>query len=69
MKKSIIDWDLHQMLMSKKKAVTFCIGVGLNQFFPEYITLEFKKANQVEEIISYSDFISKYGELKSKRSK
>jgi hypothetical protein len=55
--------------MSKKKTFTFCIGIGLNQFFPEYITLEFKKANQVEEIISYSDFISKYGELKSKRSK
>lgn len=69
MEKSIINWELHQMLMSKKKTAVFCIGIGLNQLFPEYITLEFKGSNQIEEIISYSDFLSKYGEHKVNNKK
>ena len=36
----IIDWELHQKVMSKKKTITVCTGVGLNMFFPEYVTIE-----------------------------
>jgi hypothetical protein len=38
--KSIINWELHQKVMSKKKTIKICTGVGLNMFFPEYITIE-----------------------------
>jgi hypothetical protein len=38
--KSIINWDLHQKVMAKKKTIKVCTGVGLNMFFPEYITIE-----------------------------
>ena len=37
---SIINWELHQKLMAKKKTIKVCTGVGLNMFFPEYITIE-----------------------------
>jgi hypothetical protein len=38
--KSIINWELHQKVMAKKKTIRICTGVGLNMFFPEYITIE-----------------------------
>ena len=38
--KSIINWELHQKIMAKKKTIKVCTGVGLNMFFPEYITIE-----------------------------
>ena len=37
---SIINWELHQKVMAKKKTIRVCTGVGLNMFFPEYITIE-----------------------------
>lgn len=37
---SIINWELHQKIMEKKNKFTVCLGVGLNQFFPEYITID-----------------------------
>jgi hypothetical protein len=36
----IIDWELYQKVMAKKKTIKICTGVGLNMFFPEYITIE-----------------------------
>lgn len=41
----IIDWDLHQKVMAKKNknTITICTGVGLNMFFPEYITIEIEE--------------------------
>ena len=36
----IIYWELHQKVMAKKKTITVCTGVGLNMFFPEYVTIE-----------------------------
>jgi hypothetical protein len=38
----IIDWELHQKVMAKKNknTITICTGVGLNMFFPEYVTIE-----------------------------
>jgi hypothetical protein len=38
--KSIINWELYQKVMAKKKTIKICTGVGLNMFFPEYITIE-----------------------------
>jgi len=38
--KSIINWDLHQKIMAKKKTIKVCTGVGLDQITPEYITIE-----------------------------
>jgi hypothetical protein len=26
--------------MSKTKTIEVCVGIGLNQFFPEYVTVE-----------------------------
>jgi hypothetical protein len=37
---SIINWELHQKVMAKKRTIKVCTGVGLNMFFPEYITIE-----------------------------
>jgi len=36
----IIDWELYQKVMDKKNRITICVGIGLNMFFPEYITIE-----------------------------
>ena len=36
----IIDWELYQKVMAKKKTIKICTGIGLNMFFPEYITIE-----------------------------
>ena len=36
----IIDWELHQKVMAKKRTIKVCTGIGLNMFFPEYITIE-----------------------------
>jgi len=38
--KSIINWELHQKIMAKKKTIKIYTGIGLNMFFPEYITIE-----------------------------
>ena len=38
--KSIINWELYQKVMAKKKTIKICTGIGLNMFFPEYITIE-----------------------------
>ena len=35
----ILDWELHQKVMAKKKTVKVCTGVGLDQITPEYITI------------------------------
>ena len=28
--------------MSSKKTITVCTGIGMNMFFPEYVTVEFE---------------------------
>ena len=38
--KSIINWELHQKVMAKKRTIKICTGIGLNMFFPEYVTIE-----------------------------
>jgi hypothetical protein len=49
---SIINWELHRKLMEQPKKIKICTGVGLNQFFPEYITIEIPQDN-----IIASDYI------------
>ena len=46
----IIDWELHQKVMAKKNknTIKICTGVGLNMFFPEYITIEIEKPIEKE---------------------
>jgi len=36
----ITDWELYQKVMAKKKTITVCMGVGMDQIFPQYITIE-----------------------------
>lgn len=36
----IINWELHQKLMGKRKTITVCTGIGSNMFFPEYVEIE-----------------------------
>ena len=38
--KSILNWELYQKATAKKRQIILCTGIGLNMFFPEYITLE-----------------------------
>jgi len=35
----ILDWELYQKVMEKKKTIKVCTGVGLDQITPEYITI------------------------------
>lgn len=35
----ILDWELHQKVMAKKKTIKICTGIGLDQITPEYITI------------------------------
>jgi hypothetical protein len=44
--KSIINWELHQKLMARKKTITVCMGIGANMFFPEYTTIEIPSGKQ-----------------------
>jgi len=37
---SIINWELHQKLMEKRKTIRVCTGIGANMFFPEYVEVE-----------------------------
>ena len=37
---SIINWELHQKLMEKRKTIRVCTGIGSNMFFPEYVEIE-----------------------------
>jgi hypothetical protein len=54
---SIINWELHQKLMARKKTITVCTGIGANMFFPEYITVEIPSEKQ--SIIS--DWLEEHG--------
>jgi hypothetical protein len=38
--KSILNWELYQKVMAKKRTIKVCTGIGMNMFFPEYITIE-----------------------------
>jgi len=46
--------------MSKKNTISVCTGVGLNMFFPEYVTVEIP--NKKNTIIS--DWLEEHGDPK-----
>ena len=35
----ILNWELYQKVMAKKKTIKVCTGVGLDQITPEYTTI------------------------------
>jgi hypothetical protein len=49
---SIINWELHQKLINDKKKFEICLGIGMNQFFPEYITIDLTP--EIDTIIDIS---------------
>jgi hypothetical protein len=56
--KSIINWELHQKIMAKKRTIKICTGIGLNMFFPEYVTIEIP--NEKNTIIT--DWLEEHGD-------
>ena len=86
--RSIINWELWQQLnakdhiitteytfkkeRNKMKTIEVCVGVGLNQFFPEYVTIEIPQEKKVSkkkreelltEIIKLDQELGRYDEL------
>jgi hypothetical protein len=57
---SIIDWELHQKVMTKKNknTITICTGIGSNMFFPEHVTIEIP--NEKNTIIT--DWLEEHGD-------
>lgn len=59
---SIINWELHQKVMAKKKTIRVCTGVGLNMFFPEYITIELHDtATEIKKNTIITDWLEEHG--------
>jgi hypothetical protein len=50
--------------MSKEKTIKVCTGIGLNMFFPEYVTIEIP--NKKNTIIT--DWLEEHGDPKIERS-
>jgi predicted SAM-dependent methyltransferase len=56
---SIINWELHQKLMEQPKTIKVCTGIGLNQFFPEWITIEIPQDTIITDTIHGTDELEK----------
>lgn len=62
---SIINWELHQKVMAKKKTIRVCTGVGLNMFFPEYITIELQDIDtKIKKNTIITDWLEEHGDPK-----
>ena len=60
---SIINWELHQKVMAKKKTIKVCTGVGLNMFFPEYITIELSDIDtEIKKNTIITDWLEEHGD-------
>ena len=60
---SIINWELHQKVMAKKKTIRVCTGVGLNMFFPEYITIELQDIDtKIKKHTIITDWLEEHGD-------
>jgi hypothetical protein len=46
---SIINWELHHKLINSSKKFEVCIGIGMDQFFPEYITIDLSREFDIIE--------------------
>lgn len=63
--KSIINWELHQMLMEKGKTIKVCTGIGLDQITPEYTKIYLSDINkEIKENTIIKDWLEKYGDPK-----
>jgi hypothetical protein len=61
--KSIINWKLHQKLMAKKRTIKVCTGVGLNMFFPEYVTIELQDIDtEIKKNTIITDWLEEHGD-------
>ena len=59
----IIDWELHQKVMAKKKTIKVCTGVGLNMFFPEYVTIELSNIDtEIKKNTIITDWLEEHGD-------
>jgi len=59
----IIDWELYQKVMAKKKTIKVCTGVGLNMFFPEYITIELSNIDtEIKKNTIITDWLEEHGD-------
>ena len=61
--KSIINWELHQKVMAKKRTIKICTGIGLNMFFPEYITIELQDIDtKIKKNTIITDWLEEHGD-------
>jgi hypothetical protein len=59
----IIDWELYQKVMAKKKTIKVCTGVGLNMFFPEYVTIELQDIDtKIKKNTIITDWLEEHGD-------
>ena len=59
----IIDWELHQKVMAKKKTIKVCTGVGLNMFVPEYVTIELSNIDtEIKKNTIITDWLEEHGD-------
>jgi hypothetical protein len=59
----IIDWELYQKVMAKKKTIKVCTGVGLNMFFPEYVTIELSNIDtEIKKNTIITDWLEEHGD-------
>jgi hypothetical protein len=54
---SIINWELHHKLINSSKKFEVCVGIGMNQFFPEYITIDL--SHEFDEVVDIN-ILEKY---------
>ena len=60
---SIINWELHQKVMAKKKTIRVCTGIGLNMFFPGYITIELQDIDtKIRKNTIITDWLEEHGD-------
>ena len=60
---SIINWELHQKVMAKKRTIKVCTGIGLNMFFPEYITIELQDIDtKIKKNTIITDWLEEHGD-------
>ena len=61
--KSIINWELHQKVMAKKRTIKICTGIGLNMFFPEYVTIELQDIDtKIKNHTIITDWLEEHGD-------
>lgn len=61
--KSIINWELHQMLMEKGRTIKVCTGIGLDQITPEYTKIYLSDIDtEIKKNTMITDWLEKHGD-------